>query len=69
MRVRFLRDRDWTPAVDRRVTYAFAAGSEATVKRSWGDQMVAEGVAEEIAAPPRAVETAPAAEVRNARRG
>lgn len=53
MRVRFLRDRLWTPREDRRLTVAYKAGMELTVKRSWGDQMVSEGVAEEIEAPSR----------------
>jgi len=53
MRVRFLKDRNWTPREDRRLTIAFKAGMEETVKRAWGEQMVAAGDAEEIDAPPR----------------
>jgi len=53
MRVRFLKDRFWTPPEDRRLTVAYRAGMEETVKRSWGEQMVREGVAIEIEAPRR----------------
>ena len=53
MRVRFLKDRDWTPPEDRRITYAYKAGMEETVKRAWGEQMVKDGDAEEIEAPAR----------------
>ena len=55
MRVKFLRDRDWTPAEDRRRIGVSAAGSEETIKRSWGEQLVADGDAEEIKAQPRPV--------------
>lgn len=53
MRVRFLKDRLWTPPEDRRLTVAYTAGMEETVKRAWGEQMVGDGVAVEIEAPPR----------------
>lgn len=56
MRVRFLKDRLWTPPEDRRLTVAYKAGIEETVKRSWGEQMVRDGAAVEIEAPPRATD-------------
>ncbi|WP_312814445.1 hypothetical protein [Brevundimonas sp.] len=51
MRVRFLRDRNWTPPERRGITIAYKKGMEQTVKREWGEQMVADGDAEEIAPP------------------
>ncbi len=54
MRVRFLRDRNWTPPEQRGITIAYKKGMELTIKRAWGDQMVADGDAEEIQAPSRA---------------
>lgn len=56
MHVRFLKDRLWTPREDRRLTVAYKAGMELTVKRAWGEQMVSEGVAEEIEAPSRRID-------------
>lgn len=53
MRVRFLKDRNWTPPEERRITVAYKAEMELTVKRAWGSQMVADGDAEAIAAPGR----------------
>lgn len=53
MRVRFLKDRNWTPPEQRGITIAYKKGMEQTVKREWGDQMVADGDAEEIDAPSR----------------
>lgn len=53
MRVKLKRDRDFTPADERRVTVAYKAGMEVTVKRAWGDVMVADGDAEEIDPPAR----------------
>ncbi|MGH7020672.1 MAG: hypothetical protein ACREEY_12355 [Brevundimonas sp.] len=53
MRVRFLRDRNWTPPERRMITVAYKAGMELTVRRAWGEQMVADGDAEEIEAPGR----------------
>lgn len=54
MRVRILRDRIFTPE-DRRTSVAYKAGMELTVKREWGDILVADGDAEEIAPPTRSV--------------
>ncbi|WP_368933487.1 hypothetical protein [Brevundimonas naejangsanensis] len=53
MRVRFLKDRLWTPPEDRRLTVAYKKGMELTIKRAWGEQMEADGDLEEIDAPPR----------------
>ncbi len=53
MRVLFLRDRLWTPAEDRRLTVRYRADSEYTVKRAWGDLMVAAGDCVEVPAPAR----------------
>lgn len=50
MRVRFLRDRDFTRPDNRRVTTAYKAGDEATFRREWGEALVARGDAVEIAA-------------------
>lgn len=56
MRVRFKRDRNWTPPEERRITVAYKLGMELTIKRTWGEQMEAEGDLEEIDAPPRATD-------------
>lgn len=56
MRVRFLRDRDWDVPEAVRTTIAYKAGMEETVKRAWGEQMEADGDAEEIDAPPRSAD-------------
>lgn len=53
MRIRLKRDRDFTPKDERRVTVAYRAGGEYTVKREWGEAMVTDGDAEEIDAPAR----------------
>lgn len=53
MRVRFKRDRNWTPPEERRITVAYKQGMELTIKRAWGEQMVKDGDAEEIDAPRR----------------
>jgi hypothetical protein len=52
MRVRILRDRIYTPE-DRRTSVAYKAGSELTVKREWGERLVADGDAEELPTPRR----------------
>lgn len=48
MRVRFLRDYDYTPSAERRVTIAYRAGSEHTVKREAGEAAVSAGAAREV---------------------
>lgn len=53
MRVRFKRDRNWTPPEERRITVAYENGMELTVKREWGEQMVKDGDAVEIDPPVR----------------
>lgn len=54
MRVKFKRDRNWTPPEERRITVAYKQGMELTVKREWGDQMVRDGDAVEVEPPTRA---------------
>ncbi|WP_292085324.1 MULTISPECIES: hypothetical protein [unclassified Brevundimonas] len=54
MRVRFERDRNWTPPEERRITVAYKKDMELTVKRDWGERMVKDGDAVEIDAPVRA---------------
>lgn len=53
MRVRFKRDRNWTPPEQRGITVAYKAGMELTIKRAWGEQMKADGDLEEIDPPAR----------------
>lgn len=53
MRVKMLRTRNYTPRAERRVTTKFLARQEYTVRREWGEEMVADGDAEEAAVPPR----------------
>ena len=53
MRVRFKRDRNWTPPEERRITVAYKKDMELTIKRAWGEQMVADGDLEEIDPPAR----------------
>lgn len=53
MRIRIVRDRYFTLPADRRVTVFYREDVEVTIKRAWGDQLVEDGDAEEIPAPPR----------------
>lgn len=53
MWIKLLKDRDFTPPDERRVTIAYKAGMELSVKRAWGMILIAEGSAEEISTPPR----------------
>lgn len=53
MRVKFLKDRNWTHPDDRRQSTKYKAGMELTIKRAWGEAMVADGVCEEVNVPPR----------------
>jgi hypothetical protein len=49
MRVRFLRDFDWSPAERKgQDTIAFKAGQELTVRRQAGEAAIAAGAAEEV---------------------
>lgn len=59
MRVRIKRDRYFTPPEERRVTLAYKAEMELTVKRAWGELLVAAGDAEEIDVPAREPEKRP----------
>lgn len=59
MRVKFKRDRNWTPPEERRITIAYKQGMELTVKRDWGEQMVTDGDAVEIDPPTREPEKKP----------
>lgn len=52
MRIRVLRTRTLTPD-DRRTAVRFVAGWEGTTKRAWGEVLVVDGDAEEIAIPAR----------------
>lgn len=67
MRVRILRDRDLTPSEERRITVAYRQGMELTVKRDWGEAMVADGDAEEIEAPAREADEKPAPAAKKAK--
>lgn len=53
MRVKFKRDRNWTPPEERRITVAYKAGWEGTIKRAWGEQMRDDGDLDEVASPAR----------------
>ena len=48
MRVMFTADFDYTPSAERRVTIAYKAGQELTVKREAGEAAIAAGRAEEV---------------------
>ena len=48
MRVKFTADFDYTPSAERRVTIAYEAGQELTVKREAGEAAIAAGRAEEV---------------------
>jgi hypothetical protein len=48
MRVRFTSSFDWTPPEDRRITLAFKAGAELTVRRECGQDAVAKGAAVDL---------------------
>lgn len=52
MHVRFLADYDYTPSADRRITIAYKAGQERSVRRECGEAAIALGRAEEIAPDP-----------------
>lgn len=68
MRVRFTEPYDYTPSANRRVTYAYAAGAEETVKRECGEAAVKAGKAVEIEAPARPDEAVSDAKESRARR-
>jgi hypothetical protein len=53
MRIRVLRDRRLVPPDTRNIAVQFTKGGEHTVKREWGDILIADGDAEELDAPHR----------------
>lgn len=53
MRIRLYRTRSFTPPEERRITVKYLAGEEYTVKRTWGEAMVADGDAQEVDPPKR----------------
>lgn len=53
MHIRFTADHDYTPTGDQRITIAYKAGMEETVRRECGDEAVRLGRAVEIAPPKR----------------
>jgi hypothetical protein len=48
MHVKFTKDFDYTPSAERRVTIAYKAGMDLTVKREAGEAAVAAGAATEV---------------------
>jgi hypothetical protein len=48
MRIRIKRDRRLVPPDTRNIAVQYRKGDEHTVKREWGDILVADGDAEEI---------------------
>lgn len=48
MRIKMLNTRNFTPTEDRRITTKYLTGEEYTVKRTWGEAMVADGDAKEV---------------------
>lgn len=61
MRIRMTKTRNWTVPSDRRVTIQYKEGKRYTVKRAWGEQLVAAGEAEEIEAGARSTDETPPA--------
>jgi hypothetical protein len=53
MRIKMLKTRNFTPAEERRITVKYLSGEEYTVKAGWGEALVKDGDAEEVAPPPR----------------
>lgn len=48
MRIKMLRTRNYRPAEEPRITVKYLAGEEYTIKRTWGDAMVADKDAREV---------------------
>nr|WP_313041044.1 hypothetical protein [Brevundimonas diminuta] len=48
MRIKFIKDYDYTPSGERRVTIAFKAGMTETVKREAGEAAIAAGAGVEV---------------------
>lgn len=59
MRVEMLKTRNYTPPEERRMTVKYREKQEYTVKREWGEALVADGDAREIGAPKKAEADAP----------
>lgn len=53
MRIKILTTRDFTPATERSITLALVVDREMTVKRDWGEELVAAGDAVELDPPAR----------------
>lgn len=53
MRIRMLTTHNFVPPEERRMAVKYLDGQEYTVKRAWGEAMVAEKVAKEVKAPPK----------------
>lgn len=53
MRVKMTRTTNFVPADERRITVKYLADGEYTVRRSWGERLIADGDAVEIDAPAR----------------
>lgn len=53
MRVKMMKTRNWIPPEERRITVKYRARQEYTVKREWGEAMIADGDAREVGAPKR----------------
>jgi hypothetical protein len=53
MRIKMLKTHNFVPAEERRMAVKYLDGQEYTVKRAWGEAMVAEGVAKEVKSPPK----------------
>lgn len=53
VQIKFIRDRNFTPPEERRITVAYKAGQEYPVKRAWAEAMIADGDAKEVRAPRR----------------
>lgn len=56
MWIEMLRDRNFTPPGDRRITVKYREGRSYPVKRAWGEAMVADGDAKEARAPKKPAE-------------
>ena len=51
MRIKMLKTHNFVPPEERRMAVKYLEGGEYTVKRAWGEAMVAEKVAKEVKAP------------------
>lgn len=53
MRIKMLKTHNFVPPEERRMAVKYLDGQEYTVKRAWGEAMVAEKVAKEVKSPPK----------------